>query len=86
MGHLIEFPRKLEWQTVESWVGRVPNTHLTAKVERVPSGSVFSWYAWNGHVLVSMGTAPSLEAGQEAAKHAFESGTLVVRSLGNEPP
>lgn len=86
MGDVVEFPRKLEWETVEAWVGRVPNTQLVAKVERMAASDVFTWYAWNGHLLVSMGTATSLEAGKEAAKRAFETGTLVVRKIGHEPP
>lgn len=81
MGDVVEFPRKLEWQTVEAWIGRVPNTRLIAKVESTLVAGSFSWFAWNGTVLVAMGSASSLKEGQDAAKRAFEDGTLVVRTF-----
>lgn len=80
MGNLIEFPRKLEWEPVDAWLGRVPNTHLIAKVERTVSGNSYAWFAWNGTVLIDMGTSDSVEHGKEAARDAMEKGTLVVRT------
>lgn len=79
MGNLIEFPRKLEWQPVEAWFGRVANTQLMAKVERNLAGNAYSWFAWNGTALIDMGTADSQEGAKEAARTAMEKGTLVVR-------
>ncbi len=79
MGDLVEFPRKLEWQAVESWMGVVPNTELTAKVERARGNSVYTWFAWNGAMVVAAGTAQDLEAGKEAVRIAFEKSLLVVR-------
>lgn len=80
MGQVVEFPRKFEWQQLETWIGRVPNTSLIAKVESQLEGGSFSWYAWNGTFLLGMGVAPSIEEGKEAAKAVFES-ALVVREL-----
>lgn len=81
MGKVVEFPRKLEWQQLESWLGRVPNTNLIAKVESQVAEGTFSWYAWNGTFLLAMGSAKSLEEGKEAAKAALEQGALVARTL-----
>jgi hypothetical protein len=81
MGKVVEFPRKLEWQQLESWMGRVPNTNLITKVESQIVEGAFSWYAWNGTFLLAMGTAGSLEEGKEAAKAALEQGALVARTL-----
>jgi hypothetical protein len=81
MGNVVEFPRKFEWQQLESWIGRVANTNLIAKVESSLDKKTFAWYAWNGTFLLAMGSATSLEAGKEAAKVAFEKTSLVVREL-----
>jgi hypothetical protein len=80
MGQVVEFPRRFEWQQLEAWIGRVPNTTLIAKVESQVDGGSFSWYAWNGTFLLAMGTSASLEEGKEAAKVVFEN-ALVVREL-----
>jgi len=81
MGQVVEFPRKFEWRQLEAWLGRVPNTNLIAKVESSLEPGIFAWYAWNGTFLIAMGSAKTLEQGQEAAKHAFETNALVIREL-----
>lgn len=81
MPKVVDFPRKLEWRPLESWLGRVPNTHLIAKVESTLEEGNYAWYAWNGTFLVGMGAAKTLEQGQEAAKRAFETNALVIYEL-----
>ena len=79
MSNVIDFPRKIEWKPVEAWMGTVPNTQLSAKVERPAGGDVYTWFAWNGHMVVAAGTADSLEAGKEATRRALEKSSLIVR-------
>lgn len=79
MGKVVEFPRKLEWQPVEAWVGTVPNTSLSAKVEKAKDGVVYTWFAWNGPMVVAAGTAVDLDTGKEAARRALEQNSFVIR-------
>ncbi len=80
-GKLIEFPRKLEWKSVETWIGTVAGTLLLAKVEEVLGQAHVQWSTYNGPIIVNSGVASTMEEGKKAAKEALETGVLVMRVL-----
>lgn len=80
-GKVIDFPRKLEWTPIETWIGRVQGTALCTKVSQKLEGVGFFWESWNGHVLVQAGEAGSMEEARTAAEKALEGNVLVVRPL-----
>jgi hypothetical protein len=79
-GKLIEFPRKLEWNEVVCYVGKVKGTELHTRVEIHPDGTK-RWQAWDRAFLVGCGDCDDLEDGQEKAKKALEDKCVVVRRL-----
>lgn len=81
MSKVVEFPKKLEWEPQEAWVGRVSGTRLVLKVEPTLVGSGFNWSVWNGPALVGYGSSSDAERAKEEAKEALERGVLVVRPL-----
>lgn len=80
-GKVVEFPRKLEWQHVECWYGRVKGTQLHAKVEGNLEDTGYNWAIWNGPMLLAAGSEVKKEVAMEAAKAALENGVVVVRPI-----
>jgi hypothetical protein len=81
-GKLIEFPRRLEWNKLEVYIGRVKGTMLYARVESDPQdGGRCKWKAFLGEALVDAGEADTPDEGMEAARAALEGGVVVVRPL-----
>ena len=86
MGELVEFPRKLEWTAVESWVGEVKDLRLVARVDQRPDQNEYVWVAWQrppgDHsaipaAVIGSGKADTLEEAMEAAKTSLESIPIV---------
>jgi len=82
-GKLIEFPRRLEWKQVETFIGKVANMDIHARVEGIPGhpkGHV-RWQAFKGAMLVGFGEAKDHNEGMEAARLCLENKIVVLRPL-----
>lgn len=77
-GKVVEFPRRLEWQHVECWYGRVKGTQLHAKVEGNLEDTGYNWAIWNGPMLLAAGSEVDKEVAMAAAKTALENGVVVI--------
>jgi hypothetical protein len=80
-GKLIEFPRRLEWKHVDTYIGTIAGTSLHARVQSIPDGEGAKWEIWLGHSLISFGTAEDEDAGMEAARSSLEKSVLVARPV-----
>lgn len=86
MPKVIEFPRRLEWASLEVWEAKVAGTDLWARVESEFGRDGYVWTAGNGALLVGSGHVTTLELGKEAARRSLEGSTVILRPLfsGNE--
>lgn len=80
MGDLIEFPRVINWEQVEHWVGVIPGTTVVLQVMARPNHP-WRWFVWAAHSVVLDGLANTLEEAKTAAVKAAEKHAMVIRPI-----